>query len=88
MYSLTERDGAKTTVTVAAEPGTKLEHLQVIGQGTARCKPDDLYNPKTGELIALGRALKDYGAKVEEAGLCRSLSLDEVDAVLAELFDR
>ena len=42
------------------------------GEGEARARPDDRFNAKVGEGIALGRALQDLGKQIEEKWLSRS----------------
>lgn len=85
MLSQTTRDGLKTTVLVLADPDSQLGGLGLTGYGTARCRPDDLYVEATGELIALGRAIQDFGQRVEAMGCAESVSYADVERVLKAL---
>lgn len=85
MIALTTVNGLVTTVEVSAEPGTMTADLPIIGVGVARCRPEDLFIGAVGERIALGRAIQDFGRRVEENGLAGSVSLEEVDRVITAL---
>lgn len=51
----------------------------MTGTGIARCRPEDVFIPEVGEAIALGRAIKDLGAKVETGALECSFSQADLD---------
>ena len=85
MLSQTTFEDAKTTVLVMPSPGSMLDGLGLVGYGTARCRPDDLYSASTGELIALGRAIQDFGQRVEALGCAESVSQADVERVLKAL---
>jgi hypothetical protein len=52
------------------------------GRGFARCNDMDVYSAKTGRIISLGRAIQDFGRRVEESGHARSVTKDELDRVM------
>jgi len=63
-----------------------LAPLGVTGEGVARCRPEDFYVQDTGDLIALGRAIQDFGRQVEEQGLAQSMSGATVQQALDAAF--
>ncbi len=77
MNFIATSDGTTTTVTVEAELGTLLEESGITGTGQARCRPDDMFSLETGEGIALGRAMQDYGRQVEAEALKWTVTKDE-----------
>lgn len=85
MISLTTRVGTDTIVTVAADEDTVLADLNLSGTGVARLRPGDFDVPVTGERIAMGRAIQDFGRQVEEAGLNESVCKCEIERVLTAL---
>lgn len=74
MRGRTEREGLLTRVFVIADEDSTTADLGITGTGEARCRPDDFYVAMTGERIALGRALQDFGRQVEAAGCAESVS--------------
>jgi hypothetical protein len=85
MIALTTTKGLVTTVEVASDERTLTSDLRVTGRGVARCKADDFYARTTGERIALGRAIQDFGRQVEAAGLAESVSLADIDRAFVAL---
>jgi hypothetical protein len=85
MISLTTTKGRTTIVRVGASEGSSTAGLGISGEGVAKCRPDDFYNEATGELIALGRAIQDFGQQVEQAGRDRVTSKLEMAKVMAAL---
>lgn len=87
MIAITSRVGNDTIVTVAADPAhdTLTSDLGITGHGVARLRPGDFDVPATGQRIALGRAIQDYGAQVEAAGLDESVCGCEVERVIHAL---
>lgn len=71
-----EFDGRKTTARVEASacageiltPGT----IGVVGNGTATAEPGDVFDYTVGRKIASGRAIQDFGEKLERQGLLES----------------
>lgn len=85
MIALTTCEGRTVTVEVASDEGTLTDDLRIVGRGVARCKPDDVYVRATGERIALGRAMQDFGRQVEAAGCAESVCVEDVGRVLNAL---
>lgn len=82
MLSITTHDGLRTEVHVTSDPDSLTAGLGIVGHGEARCRPTDLFVRSTGDLIALGRAIQDFGRQVEAVGLEESVGVDEVERVL------
>jgi len=78
MISTTTFSGKVTTTCVVASPGSEAAPLLLMGQGTARCKPDDAYSDLIGEGIATGRAIADFGRQVTEVWEARSRTQAEM----------
>lgn len=85
MHILTSHVGPKTLVTIAPEAGSIIEDLDIVGEGEARCRPDDLFVPSTGQRIALGRAMIDYGRKLEAVATAESVSQEMRDRVVTAM---
>lgn len=68
--------GNTTTVNFDAGHG-------IIGVGVARCRPDDAFSKKTGEIIATGRAIQDAGRQVEAIGDAMVITVADLDKALA-----
>jgi len=50
----------------------------LAGDGMARCRPDDKPNEKIGESLAMARAIKDLGQKLEDRWLARTATREEI----------
>lgn len=96
MKAITDFDGPRTFVRVTAGDDSPVEPLGIVGLGEARCRDEDAYSSTIGELIALGRAIADFGRQVTayadskvvtKAEVCRALEYVET-AVLEELAGR
>jgi hypothetical protein len=59
---------------------TRVGTEEFVGEGEARCRPDDRFNAKVGEGIALGRAFQDLGRRIEEKRVARSACEADVQA--------
>ena len=86
-----EFDGNITRVEVFAGPSSDLALLGITGRGEARCRPEDSFSETTGQLIAIGRAIQDFGRQVTEFGDSTVVTkadvarvIDHIEAVLIE----
>lgn len=82
MISLTSVEGTTTTVEVAADEGTLLADSNIVGRGVARTSPGDVFDPEVGRIIALGRAIQDFGRQVEADGEAAVVSKAEFARVV------
>lgn len=64
------RDGREVTAVLRLE-------ADLVGTGTARCKPGDHFDARIGKYIAIGRAMQDLGRQLEEHGAARSITEEQ-----------
>lgn len=80
-FATSHADGM-TLVTVFAEDGTLADELGVYrASGLAVVNPSDVFDPTTGTVIALGRAIKSLGQQLEDIGLAQTITRDEYQRV-------
>lgn len=82
MKAFTDFDGQRTFVSVRAGDDTSLDALEIVGLGVARCRPEDAYSSTVGELIAMGRAIADFGQKVAAYAESKVVTKAEVERAL------
>jgi hypothetical protein len=80
MIVLFSTDGPDTMAEVSANEDSLTAGVE--GRGFARCTPDDVYSGEIGRNIALGRAIQDFGRKVEQKGHDACVTKDEFDRVI------
>lgn len=85
MIASTTHQDRVTIVEMRASPGTAAYPFDITGHGEAICRLDDAFNPKTGEMIASGRAIQDFGRQIEEVGHSRVVTLEELRRVVRHL---
>lgn len=81
MLAKTTIEGRVTTVEVLAEDDTLTSAEGITGVGSALCRKADVFDPKTGEGIALGRAIEDFGRKLTAKWEERVVSREMLDLV-------
>lgn len=71
-------DGAVTTVKLDLEGDELFQGTGLTGEGTAKCRKEDVFSASIGETIALGRAVEALGRQMTERGTAAVVTNDEL----------
>jgi len=82
MLAQTTTTGCVTTVEVSADEKSITFSEGITGVGSAKCRKADVFDKQTGEGIALGRAIEDFGRQVTARWEARVVTNDEFDRVV------
>ena len=83
MLAKTTFDGRTTVVEVSADEESLTFPEGITGVGSALCRKSDVFDPKTGEGIALGRAIEDFGRQVAAKWDARVITYEQLEKVTA-----
>jgi hypothetical protein len=79
LFRTIERQGVVTRVRLRFEPPND---KSIRALGVTHCSKNDVFSAEVGEAIALGRALKDLGAKIEARGNAACVTKKEYSKVM------
>ena len=83
MLAQTTITGCVTTVEVSADEDSFTFPEGITGIGHAICRKADVFDRSTGQGIALGRAIQDFGVQVTAKWEARVVSKETMDSVIA-----